>query len=67
MEFAALMQITLASFGNVFGLDTVIILLVILLFVGGAKLPEMARGIRGAIREFRKAKNGEHPSEPPRS
>jgi Sec-independent protein translocase protein TatA len=51
------MLTTLASIGNFFGLDTVLILLVILLFVGGAKLPEAARGIRGAIREFRKAKN----------
>lgn len=61
------MSNTLASFGNFFGLDTVIILLVILLFVGGAKLPEAARGIRGAIREFRKAKNGDRPAEPPQT
>lgn len=60
------MLTTLASFGNFFGLDTIIILLVIVFFVGGAKLPEVARGIRGAIREFRKAKNGEQPSDPRR-
>jgi TatA/E family protein of Tat protein translocase len=51
------MPTTLASIGNFFGIDTVLILVVILLFVGGAKLPEAARGIRDAIREFRKAKD----------
>lgn len=51
------MPTTLASIGNFFGLDTLLILLVILFFVGGAKLPEAARGIRDAIREFRKAKD----------
>ena len=51
------MPTTLASIGNFFGLDAIIIVLVILFFVGGAKIPEAARGIREAIREFRKAKD----------
>ena len=58
------MPTTLASFGNFFGLDTVLILVVILLCVGGAKLPEAARGIRDAIREFRKAKDSTTPDSP---
>ncbi|HEX8296492.1 MAG TPA: twin-arginine translocase TatA/TatE family subunit [Chthoniobacteraceae bacterium] len=54
----------LASFGNFLGFDTLIIVLVILFFVGGAKIPEVARGVRGAIREFRKAKNADDPKIP---
>ncbi len=45
-------------------LTPLLILLVILFFVGGAKIPEAARGIREAIREFRKAKNANHPNAP---
>lgn len=37
------------------GMEWVLIFLVILLFFGAAKLPELARGLGQAIREFRKA------------
>jgi sec-independent protein translocase protein TatA len=43
-----------------FGLGTtelIIIFVVILLLFGGAKLPELARGLGKAIKEFKKAKN----------
>lgn len=58
------MFITLASIGNFFGLDTLLIVLAILFFFGGSKIPEAARGIRDSIREFRKAKNSDRPSSP---
>jgi sec-independent protein translocase protein TatA len=36
------------------GQQGLFILLVILLIVGGKKLPELARGLGGALREFKK-------------
>jgi sec-independent protein translocase protein TatA len=47
----------IASFGNFFGPDTLIIFLVILLLFGAKKLPELARGMGQAVREFGKAKD----------
>ncbi|HEX8296491.1 MAG TPA: twin-arginine translocase TatA/TatE family subunit [Chthoniobacteraceae bacterium] len=47
----------IASFGNFFGPDTLIIFLVILLLFGAKKLPELARGMGQAVREFSKAKD----------
>ncbi len=47
----------LASIGNLFGMDTLIILLVIALLFGGKKLPELARSIGASIREFKKGKD----------
>jgi sec-independent protein translocase protein TatA len=47
----------LATFGNFFGPDTLIIFLVILLLFGAKKLPELARGMGQAVREFSKAKD----------
>lgn len=37
------------------GQQGLFILLVVLLVVGGKKLPEFARGLGGALREFKKA------------
>ena len=51
---------TLASFGNSFGIDTLLILLVIALLFGGKKLPELARSIGASIREFKKGKDQDH-------
>ena len=50
----------LASFGNLLGPDTLIIFLVILIFFGAKRLPELAKGLGQAIREFSKAKNEVH-------
>lgn len=47
----------IATFGNFFGPDTLIIFLVILLLFGAKKLPELARGMGQAVREFSKAKD----------
>ena len=43
--------------------DLIIILLIVLLLFGGAKIPELARGLGKGIREFNKAKNGEDEDE----
>jgi sec-independent protein translocase protein TatA len=40
--------------------DLIIILLIVLLLFGGAKIPELARGLGKGIREFNKAKNGDY-------
>jgi sec-independent protein translocase protein TatA len=60
----------LATFGNFLGPDTLIIFLIILIFFGAKRLPELARGLGQAIREFSKAKDDfQHeitrPPEPP--
>lgn len=57
---------SLAAIGNFFGPDTLIIFLVILVFFGAKRLPELARGLGQSIREFQKAKDGiEPPAQPP--
>ena len=48
---------TLASLLNLGGPDLIIILLVVLLLFGAKKLPELARGMGQAVREFSKAKD----------
>src|SRR3954465_7254051 len=50
MNFLAL----LSNFG---GPDLIIILLIVLVLFGAKKLPELARGMGQAIREFQKAKD----------
>ena len=42
-------------FGNIGGSELFLILLVILIFFGAKKLPDLARGLGQGIREFRKA------------
>jgi sec-independent protein translocase protein TatA len=56
---------TLATFGNIFGVDTLMIFFVVVLLFGAKKLPELAKGVGGAIREFSKAKNGADDASPP--
>jgi sec-independent protein translocase protein TatA len=41
------------------GQQGLLILAVIVLMVGGKKLPELARGLGASIREFNKAKNSD--------
>jgi sec-independent protein translocase protein TatA len=47
----------LASFTNLGGPDLIIILVIILVLFGAKKLPELARGLGQAMREFQKAKD----------
>ncbi len=42
-------------FGNLGGSELFLILLIILVFFGAKKLPELARGLGQGIKEFRKA------------
>lgn len=47
----------MASFMNIGGPDLIIILLIILVLFGAKKLPDLARGMGQAIKEFQKAKD----------
>ena len=48
---------TIASISNLFGGDMWVLLLIVLILFGAKKLPELARGMGQAIREFNKAKD----------
>ena len=50
---------SIAFFSMPQGQELIIILLIILVLFGGAKLPELARGLGKSIREFKKAKDGQ--------
>ncbi len=47
----------LASFANFGGMDLIVILLIVLVLFGAKKLPELAKGMGQAVREFQKAKD----------
>src|SRR5436853_4278346 len=47
----------LASFMNLGGPDLLVILVIILVLFGAKKLPELARGMGQAVKEFQKAKD----------
>ena len=47
----------IASFMNLAGPDLIVILLIILVLYGAKKLPELARGMGQAVKEFQKAKD----------
>src|SRR5438046_10471113 len=47
----------LASFMNLAGPDLIVILLIILVLFGAKKLPEIAKGMGQAVKEFQKAKD----------
>ena len=47
------------TLANIFSQQGLLMLAVIILMVGGKKLPELARGLGASIREFNKAKNGD--------
>lgn len=50
-------RMMLLGFMNVGGQELIVILLIILVLFGAKKLPELARGMGQAIREFQKAKD----------
>jgi sec-independent protein translocase protein TatA len=45
----------IAFLNNLMGPDMLVILLVMLLFFGAKKLPELARGLGQSLKEFKKA------------
>ena len=47
----------LAFFSNLGGPDLLVILLIVLVLFGAKRLPELARGMGQAMREFHKAKD----------
>jgi len=51
------MPITIASIMNFMGPDMMVILLIVLLLFGAKKLPELARGMGRAVKEFSAAKD----------
>jgi sec-independent protein translocase protein TatA len=51
------MPITLASIFNLMGPDMMVILLIVLLLFGAKKLPELARGMGRAVKEFSAARD----------
>src|SRR5689334_3989791 len=64
----------IASIMNLGGPDLIVILLIVLVLFGAKKLPELARGMGQAVKEFQKAKDefsdelnkaGQKPATPP--
>jgi sec-independent protein translocase protein TatA len=51
------MNFIVASLFNLAGPDLIVILLIVLLLFGAKKLPELARGMGQAMKEFNKAKD----------
>ena len=51
------MPITIASIMNLMGPDMIGILLIVLLLFGAKKLPELARGMGRAVKEFSSARD----------
>jgi len=54
-------QILLGMFG---GQEIIVILLIVLILFGGAKIPELMRGLGKGMNEFKKAKEGLYDEEP---
>jgi sec-independent protein translocase protein TatA len=51
------MPITIASIMNLMGPDMMVIFLIVLLLFGAKKLPELARGMGQAVKEFNAARD----------
>lgn len=56
-DVSAVAMMFLASFMNLAGPDLIVILLIVLVLFGAKKLPELARGMGQAVKEFQKAKD----------
>jgi len=62
------METSLAILAGIFGLGTtelVVILIILLVLFGGAKLPGLAKGLGQSIKEFKKATNEEEEAAKP--
>jgi sec-independent protein translocase protein TatA len=42
-------------FGNIGSTEIIVVAVILLIFFGGKKLPELAKGVGDAIREFKKS------------
>jgi sec-independent protein translocase protein TatA len=51
------MPVTIASITNLMGPDLMVVLLIVLLLFGAKKLPELARGMGRAVKEFSAARD----------
>ena len=51
------MNVELAFFGGLGGWEILLILLVLLIFFGAKKIPELAKGLGKGIKEFKNATN----------
>lgn len=51
------MNVELAIFGGLGGWEILLILMVLLIFFGAKKIPELARGLGKGIKEFKNATN----------
>ncbi|HEV7868747.1 MAG TPA: twin-arginine translocase TatA/TatE family subunit [Chthoniobacteraceae bacterium] len=51
----------IATIANLFGPQSLIILLAVVVLFGAKRIPELAKGMGQAIREFSKAKDGNEP------
>ncbi|MFN5325482.1 MAG: twin-arginine translocase TatA/TatE family subunit [Bacteroidota bacterium] len=54
---------TLAFIGGLGATEIILILVVLLLFFGGKRIPELARGLGKGIREFKDASSGKSSDE----
>ena len=55
---------TIATIGNLFQGPGLIVILIAVVLFGAKKLPELAKGMGQAIREFSKAKDGGYDEKP---
>lgn len=62
------MESSAAFFAGLFGLgapELVVILIILLVLFGGAKLPSLAKGLGQSIKEFKKATKDDEPESKP--
>lgn len=55
-------SILLGIIGGLGGTETILIILVVLLFFGGKRIPELAKGLGKGIREFKDASKPTDPN-----
>ena len=64
VPFTLTFMTTLASFFNLAGPDLMIIGFIVVLLFGAKKLPELARGMGQAVREFQNGKDKDSDNKP---
>jgi sec-independent protein translocase protein TatA len=58
---------TMLALGGLGGGEIFVIVLVVMVLFGARKIPEFAKGLGQAVKEFKKASNEETPASPPAS